>query len=230
MDTSETEPPPLLLDEHDAAAVSALLIRMVRLDDELTRDREIAAEVNARIAAGNVLRGKTVSAFSVFGFDTGDGLWGRVRQSIGSQAYDRAVAIARDQDVPLLEKIGSGDGAEPEASAHDEANERASRHVPRIKDAILEYLQGVGDAGAGVREVRRHLADAYGIKVHEKTPGMTLYRLLKEGLVTRESRTWYAVSSIETNENEAPNGGAAGASEADGTAIPSNHQPEPQAF
>ena len=197
MDTTETEPPPLLLDEHDAAAVSALLIRMVRLDDELTRDREIVNEVNARIAAGTVLRAKTLSAFTVFGFETGDGLWGRVRQSIGSQGYDRAVAIARNKDAPLLEAIRD-DGDEPEVSVEDDPNDRATRHVPRTKDAILEYLQGVGDTGGGVREIRRYLADAHGITVHEKTPGMTLYRLLKDGFVTRQGRIWFVAKTPET--------------------------------
>lgn len=192
MNTDELKLLPLLLDEHDAAAVSALLIRMVRLDSDLARDREVLAELNAKVAAGTVLRGKTVSAFTVFGFETGEGLWERVRGSIGAQAYKRAIAIGKGEDLPLLEKIRESDEARVKASADEETNERATLHVPRIKDAILEYLQNVGDEGAGVREVRRHLADAYNINVHEKTPGMTLYRLLKEGLVTRSGRTWFA--------------------------------------
>lgn len=217
MENNDDDLFPTMLDEHDAAAVVALLIRMVRIDDELKRDRDLIAEANVRVAANGLARGRTLNAFTVFGFETGDGMWDRVMQSIGLDVYNRAIDIAREREVPkLLERMG-GDEANPKASesraGHGDVD---ARHTPRIRDAILEYLQGLGDAGANVGQVRRHLTDAYGLSVHEKTPGMTLYRLLKDEMVRREGRTWYyAKASSGNNEDGAHGGQTARASDFD---------------
>ena len=216
-ETNDVTPPAIVLDEHDAAAVMALLIRTVRLDDELRRDKEMVAEANARIAVNTVARSKTVTAFGVFGFDTGEGLWARVIQSLGEEPYGRAIAIGKGEEIPkLLEKMGS-DEANADVDrkvAHPAHNDDSTVHrAPRIKDAILGYLQDVGDAGATARAVGQHLSDVHNLVIHEKTPGMTLYRLLKEGRVRRNGKIWYADASAETHENEAPDGRPKGASE-----------------
>ena len=216
-DEAEAQPPPVpVLDEHDAAAVMALLIRSVRIDDELTRDRQLVDEINARIAANNLARSKTIAAYTVFGFDTGDSLWNSIWSAVGGDQYRRAIAIARGQEVPPLLEQMDGSGEEThELTSFDERRDGAV-HVapPKIKDAILDYLRAVGDSGATARQLRQHLFDAYRLNVHEKTPGMTLYRLLKEGLVRRDGRTWFAVRTTENKENEAPSGRTAGASDA----------------
>jgi len=218
MDTDETsqeDQPPVALDEHDRAAVIALLIRTVRIDEELKRDKELVTSASARVASNTLARSKTVTAFGVFGFDTSDGLWDRVIKAIGPDAYGRAIAIGKGYEpAGLLEKMGDEeaiDEAEQNVTRPDD-DDASERQAPRLKDAILGYLQGLGDAGATARQVRQHLVDAYGLSVHEKTPGMTLYRLMKEGSVRRVGRTWYAKGSAGSRENEPPSGQAAGAS------------------
>lgn len=223
-----TTPVPLL-DDHDRAGVLALLIRSIRIDDQLDADRSAAQELNARIAANTLARSKTITAFSVFGFDTGDELWDSVWEALGESDYAKAIALARGQALPLLEQISDAggeigsDGKNSRPSG--KLNERAGQGAPpKIKDAILDYVRAVGSAGTTAKEVRQHLVDAYRISVHEKTPGMTLYRLLKDGLVTREGRNWFATMQ-GGKENEAPTAKPSNASETGGGATPSNHQP-----
>jgi hypothetical protein len=228
MDVPESPPIPVL-DEHDTAAVVALLIRAVRIVDALEADEALIEEAQKRIAANREARTRGLAALGVFGFEPGPDIWDRVRQSIGFDAYMDGFRKARGQELPeLLEHMGE----EREVSKTDESafsiedSVGSARHPVPVRDAILRHLRAVGNAGTKVADVRRHLSEAYGMNLHEKTPGMTLYRLLKDGLARREGRTWYAIMDEEEDENEAPNGGAAGASEAGGTAIPSNHQPE----
>lgn len=184
---------PIALDEHDKAAVMALIIRAVRMDESLKNDRALVAEANARISANTLTRSKIVTALGVFGFDpSAEDLWTQVLHSVGYDDYCRAIDIGKGQEVPkLLEQMG-GDSAQSEEPELPDNTGNEGSHVPRIKDAILHYLNMLDGTGATARQVRDHLSDAYGLKVHEKTPGMTLYRLMKEGLVRRQGRTWYA--------------------------------------
>lgn len=218
-----------LLDEHDTAAVVAILIRAVRIQDQLRRDNDLITDARARIATATAERVQGIQALGLFGFaQADDNVWDRVRQSIGSQTYERAVMIARgidpgtllsgmvdggvarlpDQSVTVDATTGGPDGKTPCGS-----NQVQDQPAPRIKDAILAYLQSLNGRGAGVAQIKQHLLDGYQMTTHQKTPGMTLYRLLKEGLVRREGRMWFAKDREENNENEAPSGNATGASE-----------------
>lgn len=82
--------------------------------------------------------------------------------------------------------------------------------MPRIKDIILEYLQMAHDlelGGVKAAEIRAHIENKYATTIHEKTVGMTLYRLLKDGKVRRQGHTWFFVPQTEETKNpgvEAP--------------------------
>jgi hypothetical protein len=219
--------PPTLpeLDEHDIAAIEALLIRQVRAQDATARDREEVRAINVRIAENAKITGGIYQALSaVYGFvepeDEDKNKWDLVRQAIGPDRYSRALALARGEEPPaLLAQMGeqSTDEGEPTDTAPKK------RSIP-IRAAVLEYLRGL-DGGATAREVRAHLLSAHGIETHEKTPGMTLYRLLKDGLVRRKGRTWFAVPVLDQDENEAPSGETAGASDArEGATSPNENQ------
>lgn len=201
------------LEEYDVAAIEAILIRTVRAQDQRARAREEITAANERIASSSKIVDGAYQALKVFGFVEvpSENLWDQVREVIGQEKYGRAIAIGRGAQFPALltkmgddrppseavsEGVGFGDSAEATV---------VKRSVP-IRTAILEYLGTVGDQGAKVAQVKKHLADAYGITVHEKTPGMTLYRLLKEGLVTKNGRTWIAAASNGTKENKALSG------------------------
>jgi hypothetical protein len=208
MDSTDDEPERIVLDEHDTAAVVAILIRAVRMQDQIKADTDLIEEANERLAAAKLASSRGVAALGLFGFEpVGGKVWENVRRSIGDEAYERAVLIARGIQVPELlaamnnenEADNSGDsrrtdGSERSASIMPGGGEdsRSTHHPPpRIRDAIIDYLRSVRGDGAKVAEIKQHLLSTYGIETHQKTPGMTLFRLQKQGLVRREGRVWF---------------------------------------
>jgi hypothetical protein len=67
----------------------------------------------------------------------------------------------------------------------------STAETPRIRDRVLAYLEAKYPSGCLASELREHLLNSFGTETHEKTVGMTLYRLSKQGLVTRKGRTWF---------------------------------------
>lgn len=62
---------------------------------------------------------------------------------------------------------------------------------PPIKDIAIEQLSLAGRSGLKAAAIREYAERKYGLVMHEKTVGMTLYRLLKENLVHRDGHTWF---------------------------------------
>ena len=167
---------------------------MVRIDDANTRDKATLADIQKAMASRNIDRAKYLTGFGAFGFDTNSSeIWNTVRLALGEEGYARAVAAAR-RPIVLKSPAPSSEGES------DEGPEEAELEVPKVRDAILGYLraQPKGE-GAQVPAIKDYLSDTFKMVLHEKTPGMTLYRLSKEHLVRREGRTWFATDV--TNEN-----------------------------
>lgn len=213
MDDEPEEPKdPILpvLDEHDIAAVVGLLIRLMRTDYANQRDREKIEELQAAVAKRSGLRPKYVAAVGAFGFDTAaSGVWDNVRAAIGHEAYSRAWVIATTSSLIKAGEApqeGNSEGAQikdhSSDGSGDEPRNEAAHVSPKISEAILAYLRSIQSRGAHVGEIKRHLFDTYGIETHEKTPGMTLYRLSKEGVVRRDGRLWFAVNAAGSAEIE----------------------------
>jgi hypothetical protein len=81
------------------------------------------------------------------------------------------------------------------ASASDEG-------PPKVRDTVLEKLKLAGDKGLKAADVRKYYEDTFSTELHEKTIGMTLYRLSKESLARREGRTWYYVAPGGDAQNQ----------------------------
>jgi hypothetical protein len=62
---------------------------------------------------------------------------------------------------------------------------------PTVREVALMRLQAAGDKGAKAAEIREYFERTYGQVVHEKTVGMTLYRLLQANQVRRDGHTWF---------------------------------------
>lgn len=62
---------------------------------------------------------------------------------------------------------------------------------PPIRDIVAEQLQLASPEGRKAADLRAFIEKTYGDMIHEKTVGMTLYRLSKEGLVHRDGHTWF---------------------------------------
>ena len=65
--------------------------------------------------------------------------------------------------------------------------------MPKIADIILERLKLNDADGSKSAPIRSHILETYDTDIHEKTVGMTLYRLSQEQppLVHRIGRVWY---------------------------------------
>lgn len=196
-DTSELIPVPVL-EEHEVAAVFAILVRLIRTDLGNQQDRDKIAELQAAIDARSAQRPKYMATIDAFGFEIEKpGLWGRVKAGVGEDNFYRAYSLAFpdqfDDDGRLLEAAGDEESQKEGAIANDiDGSVRPTHPPPKISDAILTYMRSIGSRGVRVAEIRAHLLATYGIETHEKTPGMTLYRLGKEGHVYRKGREWFA--------------------------------------
>jgi hypothetical protein len=62
---------------------------------------------------------------------------------------------------------------------------------PTVREVALMRLRAAGDKGAKAADIRDYFERTYGEVVHEKTVGMTLYRLLKANQVRRDGHTWF---------------------------------------
>lgn len=69
-----------------------------------------------------------------------------------------------------------------------------------------------GADGSRAAVLRDYIEAKFGIVTHEKTVGMTLYRLLKEGLVRRDGHIWFfgAAKAETKNPGESPPGSNSG--------------------
>lgn len=61
-------------------------------------------------------------------------------------------------------------------------------------EIILEALRGVFPKPMKAARLREIVEERIGRTVHQKTAGMTLYRLAKDELVRREGHNWFATS------------------------------------
>lgn len=62
---------------------------------------------------------------------------------------------------------------------------------PTLREAVISRLAAAGDRGSKAATIREWFETTFGKTIHEKTVGMTLYRLQTEGLVRREGHTWF---------------------------------------
>lgn len=65
--------------------------------------------------------------------------------------------------------------------------------MPRIADVILERLRAAGESGSKAADIRRYILRTYDADIHEKSVGMTLYRLSQATppQVHRRGFTWF---------------------------------------
>lgn len=77
---------------------------------------------------------------------------------------------------------------------------------PTLKDFILERLRLAGGEGAKAANLREMFERASGETIHEKTVGMTLYRMSKDRLVTRDGHTWFIADTPKGAEVVNPGG------------------------
>ena len=184
--------------DGDKAAICGLLVRFVETWSARSADQQEAALIAKRIAAHNQRLEKLGAGFSAFDFDTNHkDVWDAVRGVIGDAAYVQAIADAA--------KTHPADATNQADTDHVERREPATtttaKEAPTVRDGILAILETIAPRGQKANELRTFLESTYGMKLHEKTVGMTLYRLSRERAVRREGRIWFFVPSKAETKN-----------------------------
>ena len=93
-------------------------------------------------------------------------------------------------------------------SEHSAIRRHTENQVPTIRELTVEWLKTAGDSGIKAATIRQQIESKYHINLHDKTVGMTLWRLSQDGLARREGHTWFFVPP--TAETENPGGEAPG--------------------
>ena len=189
------------MDDSEKQTVLGILAQYNRHYLTLQRDKSIKIEVDARIDAATKRTADFRGAFKAFGFDLDAAGFKTLSEAVGKDAYNAAVAAGQE----LFEGKSAVDAPKQiELKAIEVpsiASQIATIERPKIRDAVLGLLGKAGEKGDGATALRKHIEADYHIELHEKTVGMTLYRLSNEGLVRRKGRTWFFVPQIAEKKN-----------------------------
>lgn len=188
------------LTENDKAALVAILARYTRFWHERDRDQKLKAEIDARIEGHPALFQQYVAAFNLFGITAfSEETWTFLRKELGDDRYFAAVRLGVAQAKGVSPSAG-GDAEAADLKASVE-NEVTPKVTGSIREIVLKRLQEAGPRGTKASELRELIEVGRGTKLHEKTVGMTLYRLANEGLARREGRVWFHVPQDSAREN-----------------------------
>jgi hypothetical protein len=105
--------------------------------------------------------------------------------------------------VDLFRKARSAAAAEPTKPLKIEGKP-AKLPMPRVRDIVLDRLKAAGQKGSKATPIQAYIESTYSTKIHDKTVGMTLYRLARDGLVRRDGHTWFIVPETVNPGGSAP--------------------------
>lgn len=196
------------MDDSDKQILSGMLTKYYRFFLGAEQEKQWKAEIEARIALSNAKMADFASAFKLFGFGPMDqNMWNEISNAIGFEAFSQAIDEGRRLYHGIL-----ATQADPQISNYTEPKTEqveqldkplklSSTDRPNIKAILLALLEAKGPEGDGATSLRTQIESIHPITLHEKTVGMTLYRLSKEGLVRRNGRTWFFVPKITGTKN-----------------------------
>ena len=108
-------------------------------------------------------------------------------------------AYSERQNKPLFP-----DPFSPLTPVTDAATAALTEANPKtIKEHVIDAARQAYPRAIRASALRQRLDSAYGKKTHEKTIGMTLYRLSKDGILRRHGWDWFFVPEGERRSPEA---------------------------
>ncbi len=201
------------LSPDDRAALASFVTRWQRTFYSNRDAKKAKEEAEATIAENGVTFSQLRSALALYDVVIeGDAGWDKVRELIGGEAFDTALIRAGwvppqppppPPPLPALQLVSPEDDNGNELFDVVEAEPLGTdtENVSTIRDIVLEYLKAAKDAGIKAAEAREYVEALRHSKIHEKTVGMTLYRLSNDGLARREGRTWFFVPPKADTKN-----------------------------
>jgi hypothetical protein len=191
-----------MIPSTDRAAIVAILVKWTRAWQAHAHHQEQANSHQILAQREMEVLSRCSAALALFGYDTNNpDHWKAINSEFASEwrtALDQPNLGGITGEPSIQAKTAPAESVEQVASAPP---------MPRIKDIVLQQVEMAGDQGARATDIRQFIEKTYLTRIHEKTVGMTLFRLSKQGLVTRDGRTWFAAKSVETKN---PAGATAG--------------------
>lgn len=186
--------------DSDRTAILAILSRWQRqwlLSQQLVAKK---AEIDAQLAnaAGSMMNAE--AGLRVFGYDvTKEGVW----QNLNSEFYNDLVTFMAEEDTKNQQHLDLALRDFKDLLANEVITNEAAKKppMPSIREIVVMRLRTAGETGERAKSIREYINSTYGVETHEKTVGMTLYRLLKEGLVRRDGHVWFFVPQTAETKN-----------------------------
>lgn len=207
------------LEESDIAVVKGLVRRIAKSQAVRERFESIYEEAKAGKEYAVQVFNKSRNALAAFGFDTkSDDLWNDIRSKIGEDEWNAAISegFSAGKVPPTLKSLPpvqrvvthmmkhheTGDAAHLQEAELIENNPSGnSGSMPLVREVILSELQKALPNGLKASQIQDFILREYSRDLHEKTVGMTLYRLSLQGLVSRDRRTWFFVQQPAETKN-----------------------------
>jgi hypothetical protein len=175
-----------MTDPLTKAAVVALMARWQFAHFQREKQAKIRDEAAKKAEEFEKIVAQCKATCKAMGFDRDDKEnWDRALAEFGPEASS-IFNQARDPD--MTEWVIAPPQKEGDGSVEDAEADR-----PPVREIALARLSAAGEAGLKAADIRKYIETTYSGPIHEKTAGMTLYRLLKDGLVRREGHTWFIV-------------------------------------
>jgi len=197
-----------MITPQDKDALYALIVRFVRAQNERTGAQKMFDEARVKLADAQKTIANISIAFSVFGYTLeGEKPWDPIREAVGEKKWSQALLAAKGNEDQQDDDSDSDD--DTSAEENYEELDKTEQEIPHnIKQIVLARLSAAGASGTKIAPIKEFISKL-GVEMHDKTVGMTLYRLSKDGLARRDGRTWFYVAPKEETEN--PGAGGAGA-------------------
>lgn len=119
----------------------------------------------------------------------------------------------RDETIAELDRAALTFGIQPPAPVREPSRQNVkpvASAAPQFKDVALDYLKEAHPKTLKAAQIQNRCEILLGRKFHEKTAGMTLYRLAKDGLVRRIGRAHWLY--VPQTDDKGPEVDAAGPS------------------
>lgn len=178
--------------ESDRTALLAILSRWQRHWLHSSRLTEQKARIEAEIANAAAAMVNAEAGLRVFGYDvTQEGVWNQ----LGDLFRDELSTFMANEDRQHAEASSNPnlDGLFRDFQNLMASDDAKKPPMPTIREIALMRLREAGETGSKARAIREYIQATYGVECHEKTVGMTLYRLQQDRMVRRDGHIWFFV-------------------------------------
>jgi hypothetical protein len=191
---------PAPIEPENALILTQLAVRWHRLFLQRKADQEALTEIQARLAAAHADLEKLKRAAIALGAEPAKlGWFVPIREAVGVEVFDKAMA---DAGLVVQWKAHALQTVLPPAVTKESPPPLSP--AASIRDLVIERLEAAGAVGALASDIRKYIEALRGTELHEKTVGMTLYRLSRDGLARREGRTWFFVPEAKNPGSGVP--------------------------